>query len=104
MDGTNGRMGPDRSSDSAWRPDRDVVARSLGDQTILISLRTNRIYELNPTATRFWQLVEEGCDRSELRARMLAEYDVEPERLDAEIDALTRRFSEQGLLTEDARV
>jgi hypothetical protein len=36
------------------QPNRDVVARRLKDEIVLVHLRTNRIYSLNRTGARFW--------------------------------------------------
>ena len=54
---------------------------------MLVNLRTNRIYRLNRTAARLWELLEQGKDAAGIREAMLEEFDVEPAALDAEIAA-----------------
>jgi len=36
------------------QPSRDVVARRLEDEIVLVHLQKNRIYSLNRTGARFW--------------------------------------------------
>jgi hypothetical protein len=78
-----------------------VVARRLEEETVLVHLRTNRIYTLNPTAARLWELLEAGYDRSGIRSRMLGEFDVEGAQLDREIEEILGSLSAEGLLAAD---
>lgn len=77
----------------------DVVGRRIGDRSVLVNLRTNRIYELNETASAVWELMEAGTDVSDLEAKVSERYDVEPEKLRAEIDSLMRLLTDAGLVT-----
>jgi Coenzyme PQQ synthesis protein D (PqqD) len=88
-------------SDARLRPAADVVARRLDDNTVLVNLRTNLIYELNHTGARLWELIVEGCDRGELERRMLQEFAVDDETLSAEVTALLDSLREAGLVTAD---
>ena len=38
----------------------DVVFRRLDDEVVLVNMKTNLIYALNPTAARFWELLRRG--------------------------------------------
>ena len=84
------------------QPNPDVVGQRLGDEAVLIHLRTNRIYELNPTAARAWELITAGEDLEEVSRRMLAEYDVPEEQLDLELRGLLTALARERLLTLDA--
>jgi hypothetical protein len=81
-------------------PSEHVVCRALDDGMVLVHLRTNRIYSLNPTGARLWTLLSAGVDRAALRKQLLAEFAVGPEQLDREIAALLQTFADQGLTTE----
>ena len=80
------------------QPVADVVHRELNGQTVLVHLGTNEIFALNATGSRFWTLLTEGRQRSEIRAHLLDEFDVAPEVLDAEIDALISRLVAASLV------
>jgi hypothetical protein len=77
-----------------------VVCRALDDGMVLVHLRTNRIYSLNPTGARLWTLLSAGVDRATVRKQLAAEFAVDPEQLDREIEMLLQTFADQGLTTE----
>ena len=78
-----------------------MVARRLDDETVLVHLRTNRIYTLNATAARLWELLEEGCDRTEIERRMGDEFDVDRAQLAEEIDRVLASLAAEGLVAPD---
>ena len=53
----------------------EVVSRKLGDRLVVVNLRTNRIYELNSTASRMWELLEAGSNRAEIEETLLGEFE-----------------------------
>lgn len=81
------------------RPDPDVVAQGVGDETVLVHLQTNKIFALNATGARFWQLLNDGLSRDEIVERMLAEFDVAEDGLRGEIDELVTALSREDLVT-----
>lgn len=52
---------------------------------VLVHLDTNRIYSLNRTAARFWELIADGCGRAEAEAQLAETFDVDEEELAREI-------------------
>jgi hypothetical protein len=81
-------------------PSADVVSRRMGDEVVLVHLRTNRIFALSPTGARFWELLSDGGSRSEIEAELLEEYDVSREEVSAEIDSLVKMLQAEGLVRE----
>ena len=45
------------------RQGRDAVSNRLGDGGVVVNLRTNRIFELNATGMRAWELIGDGHTR-----------------------------------------
>lgn len=84
------------------RPNADVVHRSIDDETVLVNLKTNRIYALNSTGARFWELLASGRDVAEIRGRLLEEFDVTEPGLDEEIRELTARLLAEGLVSAES--
>jgi hypothetical protein len=80
-------------------PAEDVVFRELNGQIVLVHLGNDRIYGLNETGARFWELLATGRDRAAIRAQLLEEFAVEPTELDREIDALVAELTHAGLVT-----
>jgi hypothetical protein len=79
-------------------PAPDVVSRRLGDEIVLVHLKSNRIFSLNPTGARFWELLSDGKSRLEIEAALLGEYDGSQAEVSAEIDSLVRLLQAEGLI------
>jgi hypothetical protein len=80
------------------RPHPDVVWQRLEDDVVLVHLRTNRIYSLNQTAARAWELLSAGADRAELERALLDEFDVEPVKVGRSLDELLEQLTTADLL------
>ncbi len=81
------------------RPNPEVVFRRLEDEGVLVHLGTNRIYSLNRTGARLWELVAAGHGRSEVKEEMLSEFDVTEQQLEREIETLVSSLLDEGLFT-----
>jgi len=76
----------------------DVVAREVGDETMLLDLATGTYYGLNAVGGRFWQLLEEGKTPAQARDALLEEFEVEPPVLDRDLEALLADLADKGLV------
>lgn len=81
-------------------PDQDVVSERVGDDLVLVHLGTNEIFALNPTGARFWELLVQGKSREAIEAQLLAEYDVSPSMLAAEIDRMLAELARQKMVRQ----
>lgn len=77
----------------------DVVGRRLEDRFVVVNLRTNKIYELNSTASILWEVLLEGSEDSELEGKMLERVEADPAELREEIDSTMRLMTDAGLVT-----
>jgi len=93
-------MGKDQSETNPLRfkTDSDTVYNRVGDQGVLVHMRTNQIYELNRTGARFWELLSAGHDTAEIKDLMLQEFDVTEPDLVAEIGAMLASLENEGLI------
>jgi hypothetical protein len=80
------------------RPVDDVVFRELDGEVVLVHLGTDRIYALNETGARFWEMLAAGRDRAAIREQLLEEFAVEPTVLDREINTLVTELAGAGLV------
>jgi Coenzyme PQQ synthesis protein D (PqqD) len=85
-----------------FRVDRDAVAQRVGEEIVLVHLTTDRMYVLNQTAARAWELLCAGHDALAVRHRMLQEFEVSPNQLADELDHLARWLQTERLITRDA--
>ena len=81
------------------KPAANVLARRMPGGAVLVHLPSNRIFELNETGARVWELVAEGIGGEALIGRLGSEFAVEPGRLRAEVDAVLDRLGREGLLS-----
>jgi len=86
------------STPARFRSSPDALATRVGDEIVLVDLKTDRIYSLNRTAARIWELVCADCDRAEVERRMLQEFDVTPGQLAEAIDEVIVSMTQDGLL------
>jgi hypothetical protein len=82
----------------ALRPAADVVASRLDLQTVLVHIPTNRIFELNETGTRVWELLGQSLEPEAILRHLVDEYEVEEARAGAELEDLLQRLRSAGLL------
>lgn len=74
-----------------------VVHRTVGEQMVLLNLATEQYYGLSEVgADMVNRLVSQPFERA-VQA-LIAEYDTEPERIRADVDALVGALLEAGLL------
>jgi Coenzyme PQQ synthesis protein D (PqqD) len=84
------------------RPSADAVTKRVGDEVVLVQLRTNRIYTLNRTGARLWELLEDGHDLDGAGERLRREFDVGEDQLRDEMAALVDELVARKLLEPDA--
>ncbi len=78
-----------------------MVSSQLGDAGVLVHLRTNRIFEVNATGLRIWELAGQGRTLGEIEDTLRGEFDVDPARLRTELLDLVSELSREGLLETD---
>ena len=89
-------------TDALFCPDPDVICQRMGKVIVLLNLRTDRFYELNPTAARVWELVSEQADTSLIENTLLSEFEVEPVQLGNDIRMLIASLKQEGLIVNSA--
>jgi hypothetical protein len=93
----------DRQS-SGFRPDPDVVAQRLGDEIVLVHMNTDRIFVLNRTGARLWELLCEQLDREAIRQRLVSEFDVDEAQVVGEVDDLLRALMNEHMIAQHEKV
>jgi hypothetical protein len=81
------------------QPHPNVVAKRLGDVIVLVHLDTNRVYELNSTAARLWELCDAGCDLAQILVQMSEEFDVQASQLRTETETMLALFLNNHLMS-----
>jgi len=84
-------------SDTPFTPPSDLIARRVGDTMVLIRLNTNRIYELNATGARIWELLKDGMTRAQVVETLSTEFDASRSEIQTAVDALLDSLRQQEL-------
>lgn len=79
-------------------PTEDVLTRRLDEERVLVHVGTGRIYSLNDTGARYWELLAEGRDREEIETVLREEFVVDRKTLRRELDRLEAELVDAGLL------
>jgi len=83
----------------ALRPNSDVIAKRLDQVSVLVHIPTNRIFELNETGSRVWEMIGEGLNTDQIIQRLADEFDVEEARVADEVNELLTRLRNESLLS-----
>ena len=80
------------------RPNPEVLAKRLDESTVLVDIGTNRIFELNESGTRVWELLDQGLNTDRIVQRLIDEFDVEDEQAAGDVKKLLSQLEAEGLL------
>jgi hypothetical protein len=78
----------------------DVVARRVGETAVLVHLGSNRIYELNDTGARIWELAGDGATVEGLIDGLGREFDVDRGQLASEVALIVSDLVREGLFED----
>jgi len=81
----------------------EVMARQVGEETVILHLETGTYYGLDAVGARVWQLIVEGKSLGEACAVMIEEYDVEQEKLEKDVLDLVAELEEKRLVRQTAQ-
>ena len=76
-----------------------VMARLVGDETVILDLASGTYYGLDSVGARIWQLMTEGQTLAQVCETMLAEFDVSREDIERDVLALVQTLLEKQLVS-----
>lgn len=77
----------------------DAVANRMGDQIVVVHVGTDRIFELNSTAARIWDLLSEGRNRSEIERVLSEEFNVSEAEAARQIEELLKSLVSENIIS-----
>jgi hypothetical protein len=89
----------DLSNRFAIKP--NVMARQLGEETVILDLESGTYFGLDPVGARIWQLMKEGKSLAEICEAMLEEYEVSREELERDALALAQDLEARSLISTE---
>ena len=76
----------------------DQVSCDIGNQMAILNLKSGIYYGLDSVGSRVWELLQTPRAAGEIEAAVMAEYDVQPERLRPDLQRLCRELADAGLI------
>jgi hypothetical protein len=76
----------------------DVMLRIIGDEAVILNLKSETYLGLDPVGTRILTVLQNSPSIQAAHASLLDEFEVEPERLRQDMDRLLDQMLEQGLI------
>ena len=76
----------------------DVLSRVLDGEAVLLDLESGTYFGLNDVGTRVWELIGAGMTLGEIRAALLAEFEVAPEVLERDLESLVTALNARKLV------
>ncbi|HEX3351861.1 MAG TPA: PqqD family protein [Terriglobales bacterium] len=76
----------------------DVMFRIIGDEAVILNLKSELYLGLNPVGTRFWTTLHQAPSIQAAYESLLKEFEVGPEQLRQDLDDLLDDLFEQNLI------
>jgi hypothetical protein len=76
----------------------DVLHQELSGETVLLNLKTEHYFGLDPVGTRIWQELGKTASAERVVAQLLTEYEVEEPTLRADVERLLGELLKAGLI------
>jgi len=80
------------------KPAAEVLYQEVSGETVLLDLKNEVYFGLDPVGTRIWQLINEGHAVGTILDTMLGEYDVSRETLEKDLKDLLTQLTDKDLI------
>ncbi len=77
---------------------KDQMASDIAGETVILGLTAGRYYGLDAVGARVWQLIQTPVAVSDVGRTIVSEYDVAPDRCEADLLALLQKMVDAGLV------
>jgi type I protein arginine methyltransferase len=78
----------------------EVLTQTVGDDLVLLDLKSSNYYYLNPVGVEVWSLLKEGRTADQIISTLLPSFEVEEAVLRADVNAVLRNLLSAGLIAE----
>ena len=76
----------------------EVLFQEVAGEAVLLNMKTEQYHGLDPVGTRMWTLMASGITFEETKQALLKEFDVEEDRLAADLKEFTEMLEGKGLI------
>lgn len=75
-----------------------VMARVVGDETVILDLQSGVYFGLDPVGTDVWQLLAQGMSLADVCAALVGKYEVTQAQLESDVSRLADEMHSRGLV------
>jgi len=86
-------------ADRVYQRAVELLEADIGDELVALEPRAGLCFGFNPVATSVWQHLDAPRSFDEIKARLLAEYEVNEQQCTAELEVLLSHLLEKGLIS-----
>lgn len=76
-----------------------VMARQVGDETVILDLSSGTYFGLNPVGAQIWKLLGEGKTLTEICEAIVSEYAVARAAFETDLEELLGALAAKGLIS-----
>jgi Coenzyme PQQ synthesis protein D (PqqD) len=80
--------------------DDDVQWRRMGDEVVILDLRTARYFSLNETGTRLWSLIVAGASADRLVEELVGAWAVDRAAAERDVEAFLASLRDRDLVAD----
>jgi hypothetical protein len=80
------------------RPSPDVLISQIQGESVLLDVRSEKYFGLDDVGTRMWELLTAGGTVRQAYEALLAEYAVQPDQLQNDLEQLIEKLRSVGLI------
>jgi hypothetical protein len=91
---------PKIGADTVVSRGSDHVETQLSGDTVMMSISRGKYFAVGGTGQRIWECMSEPLSIGEIVSRLVAEYDVDRDRCEAEVLAFVGTLIDNGLTVE----
>lgn len=77
---------------------KGVMARVVGNETVILDLQSGVYFGLDPVGTDVWQLLSEGMSLADICVALVDKYEVTQAQLEADVARLAGEMLSRGLI------
>ncbi|MEM7554521.1 MAG: PqqD family protein [Cyanobacteria bacterium P01_A01_bin.84] len=84
--------------DSIVVASKEQISSDLGEESVILNLKSSEYHGLNEVGARVWNLIQQPKNVGDIKAILLEEYEVEPQRCLEDLKTLLHELVKVGLV------
>lgn len=81
-------------------PSPDAVESAVGDETVILHLKSGTYFGLDPIGTRIWALIKDGVAATDICKRLTEEFEVAPGTVEADARQFLTELKANDILVD----